>query len=73
MDVVGKVDATVRHRAERILKKIAIGEERPIRHKASGYLCVKVGYRYRLLKRNSRWELMSHEKYNRFINGARNK
>ena len=66
MEVLGRVDHSVQEKAVQLLAKVKRGEERPIKIKASGYLCIKVGYRHRLLKRNSVWELMTHERYNRF-------
>lgn len=71
MNVKGNIEKQVRERAEQALRRISRGEERPIKHKASGFLCVKIGFRHRLLKRNLHWELMTHEKYNRFVNGKR--
>lgn len=73
MKTVGRIDKDVQKKALRLLKKIEAGEARPIKHKASGYLCVKVGYRHRMIKRNDTWQLMTHERYNMYTNGARNR
>lgn len=73
METIGRIDESVKKKAAGLLKKLKSGEARPIRHKASGYLCFKVGYRHRMIKRNDTWQLMTHERYNMFTNGARNK
>lgn len=31
-------------------------------------ISLEVGYRHRLVNKGSKWELMSHEKYNTYIN-----
>ncbi|WP_044024043.1 ParE family toxin-like protein [Vibrio vulnificus] len=54
---------------EGVLKKAyeALINSKPRKLKESGYLSIKVGRNYRLLKRGQVWELMTHERYNRYV------
>ncbi|EGR3328471.1 TPA: hypothetical protein N2902_000169 [Vibrio parahaemolyticus] len=58
----GKVNTSVYNKALKALQTV-----RPRRMKESGFLSIKVNYQYRLLNRGKGWELMTHERYNRYV------
>ncbi|WP_443088704.1 ParE family toxin-like protein [Vibrio sp. SCSIO 43137] len=44
-----------------------LNTQNPRKLRESGFLSIKVNYNYRLLNRGSCWELLTHERYNRYV------
>lgn len=71
MQIAKGTPAKVVNAAERLLRQYNRGEIAPRQLYSGRGECLSVGLRYRLLRRNGIWALMTHESYNKYAKGRR--
>lgn len=71
MQIAKGTPAKVVKAAEHLLRRYNKGEITPRQLYSGRGECISVGLRYRLLRRNGAWSLMTHESYNKFARGRR--
>ena len=69
--VVGRIPQAICSRAEQTLHQYQCGYLRARRLASGAGDVVNVGFRYRLVRKEGKWRLMSHERYNSVARGIR--
>lgn len=62
-----KIPAKAVNQAESILKAYLAGECKARKTHGKKYIVLSVGREFRLVNKGNYWELMNHNKYNKFI------
>lgn len=71
MEIAKGTPAKIVSAAEQVLRRYNKGEIVPRQLYTGRGECLSVGQRYRLLRRNGLWSLMTHETYNKYAKGRR--